>query len=93
MPKRTEKPRLVAIAEAILSESSEPLHSMQIIRLAVKKQAMKSEAAKPDHSLQAAIWRNIRTLGDKSPFVLLGTGRHRKYWLRSKLKPSDTPGV
>jgi HB1, ASXL, restriction endonuclease HTH domain len=77
----------LGIAETILEDSPEPLHSNEIVRRAVQRKLVETDTETPDHTVQAAIWRNIRTLGECSPFVMVGEGRsHRKYWLRSKLK-------
>ncbi len=78
---------LVAMAEQVLAQSSRPLHSIEIVEIAVQRGLLQCTAKTPDHSLQAAIWRNRQRLGDESPFVMIGSGRMgRKYWLRSKIK-------
>lgn len=89
----SEKPRqkgsrmtLVQAAEIVLRQSSEPLHSKEILRRAVDLGLIGPKGASPDHSLQAAIWRDLNERRKrKSPFVMLGSGRiRRKYWLKSK---------
>jgi hypothetical protein len=49
----------------------------------------------PRASIQAAVWKDIKANGPRSPFKMLGHGRvHRKFWLSeatieaSKLRPT-----
>lgn len=76
----------VEIAEKVLGESSEPLHSQEIVAKAQQKGLVRPTAKKPDHSLQAAVWRHIRE-GNDCGFVMVGTGRiGRRYWLKRKMR-------
>jgi HB1, ASXL, restriction endonuclease HTH domain len=94
MTRRTPpKLRWVEVAERVLAASPEPLHSKEIVRIALKQRLVRTVGETPDHSIQAAVWKNLRDLGERSPFVMIGEGRvKRKYWLRSKLQGPQGEG-
>jgi hypothetical protein len=83
---------LLQAAEVVLRESSEPLHSAEIVKRAVERGLVPQPMGRsPDHTLQAAVWRDIneRRKAD-SPFLLLGNGRvNRRYWLKGKARPAN----
>lgn len=81
---------MVQAAEVVLHRSSKPLHSKEIIHIAVAEGLIEPPVGKsPDRSLQAVIWRDIHE-GRKgiSPFIMVGGDckSDRRYWLKSKLK-------
>jgi len=78
----------IRAAELILKESSEPLHSAEIVERAVGLGLIsRPKGRSPDHTLQAAIWRDInQRRKENSPFILVGDGRvNRRYWLKGKV--------
>jgi len=80
---------LLAAAEVVLRQASEPLHSAEIVKRAVETGLIRRPSGRsPDHSLQAAVWRDINERRKTtSPFVLVGDGRiNRRYWLKIKMQ-------
>jgi hypothetical protein len=79
--------KLLEAAERVLRSTARPMHSAEIIEYAKKRCWITPKGRTPDHSLQAAIWRNMKELGRRSPFVVLGGGTiNRKYSLRLSIK-------
>lgn len=79
--------RLIEAAEVVLRDSPHPLHSAEIVSLAVSAGLIAPPKGRsPDHTLQAAIWRDLhQRRKEASPFVLIGEGRiNRRYWLKGK---------
>lgn len=84
MPKRRS---MLAAAEVILAKSTTPLHSNEIIALALSEGLIDTPSGKtPNFSLQSAIWRDMQRRKGESPFTAIGRGRYRAYWLKSKIK-------
>lgn len=80
MPKKLT---LLAMAEKVLRQSGKPLHSAEIINIAIKNGWLGSRGKTPHRSLQAVIWEDIKKHGSKSAFKMVGEERrHRKYALR-----------
>jgi hypothetical protein len=84
-------PMLLA-AEIILRRSLKPLHSKEIIALALEAGLIDVKGKSPDRSLQSAIWRDINVhRKELSPFLMVGTGKKlRRYWLVRKAKSKAT---
>lgn len=75
----------VEVAEAILSKSSQPLHAQEIAERAITEGLIAPRGRRPADSVIGAIWKDIHLFRkEKSPFVLVGTGRNRKYWVKGK---------
>lgn len=86
--KRSKPVSMIEAAEIVLKQSKTPLHSNEIISIAMSKGPIRPVGKTPDRSLQAAIWRDIHEArkGD-SPFIMVGTGEgttNRRYWLKGK---------
>ena len=74
---------LLDAAEKALRAAGEPLHSTQIIALAVSKGWIHPKGKTPDHSLQSAVWDDINQNGSRSRFKVIGdVPIRRKYALR-----------
>jgi HB1, ASXL, restriction endonuclease HTH domain len=74
-------------AEEALRENGKPMHSTEIAEYARKRGWISPDGKTPDHSIQAAVWKTNKKLGNKSPFVVIGKAKvHRKYALRSTAK-------
>ena len=75
----------VEVAEIVLSKSPQPLHSQEIVERAISEGLIVPRGRRPADSVIGAIWKDIHLLRkEKSPFVLVGTGRNRKYWLKGR---------
>jgi hypothetical protein len=82
-----EKLTWIEAIERVLDESDQPLHSMEIARVAIRRGWVKDKAAFPDHSVQAAVLRHIKEQGNPRGFLMVGFGRmQRRYWLKRKHK-------
>lgn len=74
---------LLDAAEKALRMAGQPLHSTEIIALAVRRNWIHPRGRTPDHSLQAALWTDIRDNGRQSRFKMVGDSPiKRKYALR-----------
>lgn len=76
---------LLDAAEKALRTAGKPLHSKEIIALAVKRGWIEPKGKTPDHSLQAALWTDIHEKGRRSRFMVVGDVTLRKrYDLRER---------
>lgn len=74
---------LLDAAEKALRVAGGPLHSKQIIALAVSKGWIRPKGKTPDHSLQSAFWADINKKGSRSRFKVIGdVPVRKKYALR-----------
>ena len=74
---------LLDAAEKALRAAGEPLHSKQIIGMAVSKGWIRPKGKTPDHSLQGALWEDINKNGSRSRFKVIGdVPIRKKYALR-----------
>lgn len=73
---------IIEAAEKVLLEVGHPMHSMEIVQYATKRGWITPKGKTPHHSLQAAIYKHIRSHGRASLFVKVGGVRQlRKYGL------------
>ena len=61
-------------AHRVLSESKKPLTSQEIIDQALKKKYHRSNGATPSNTINAAMIREIKKLGENARFVKIGRG-------------------
>jgi hypothetical protein len=74
---------LEAAAECALRETGKPMSSREILRYGTRRGWITPRGRSPEHSVQAAIWKNRKRLGKRSPFTVIGRGIYGKYSLRS----------
>jgi len=76
---------IIEAAEKVLAEVGHLMHSMEIIQYAKRKGWIAPKGKTPHHSLQAAIFKHLRSHGKASLFVKVGGVRQlRKYDLRRR---------
>ncbi len=83
---RTQTLRIRDIAKAAILEVGKPIGTKEMVDYARRNNLRLLKGKTPRNSLQAAVWKDIKKHGRKSPFIMLGHGRNtRKFSLRKEL--------